>query len=143
MLSIAATIEDLLVAAMIGEKTLPRKSTTEWAFRGLSVLLGGAGVFLSVLALTRFFDMRYAADMAALISAVAVFLAAFLAASISRRYRREKTSGLNAARDELGKNIHSLIQGICSELDEPIRENPKTAMLLASLAGFLTARHNY
>lgn len=131
------------MAAVIGEKKLPRKSTMEWIFKSLSIMLGGAGVFLSVLALTLFFESRYAADTAALASAAVVFFVAYLATLVSYHYRQQRVSGLNAARAEVGKSIHSLIQGICDELDEPVRENPKTAMLLASLAGYLTARYNY
>jgi formate hydrogenlyase subunit 3/multisubunit Na+/H+ antiporter MnhD subunit len=37
------------------------------------------------------------------------------------------------------ENIQSAIAMLGEELEEPIRENPKTAMLMASLAGYIAA----
>lgn len=39
----------------------------------------------------------------------------------------------------LRENIQSAIAMVGDELEDPIRENPKTAMLMASLAGYIAA----
>lgn len=141
MPSIVTAVEELLIAAMIGEKLLPsRKSKMDWALTALSVLLGGIGVFLAVLGLNRFLEGRYTPDIAALIAAAVVLTAALLAGVAAHRFRHRKALHLGSVKDELGKNIHTLIEQICSELDEPVRENPKTAVMLAALAGFIAAR---
>jgi hypothetical protein len=138
MSGIAAAVEELLVAMIVSEKVLlPRKNVTDWALTVLAVLLGIGGVFLSVLGLDRFLEGRYPPDMAALISAVFVFIMSFLAAALAYHFRRRKISVAGTARNEIGKNIRTLIDDICGELEEPVRESPKTAVMLAALAGFL------
>lgn len=106
----------------------------------LSVLLGCTGIFLSILGLERFLEGRYAPDISALLSAAVVFAVAFIAAMTGHYLGRRKASALAAGRNEIGKNIRAVIGDICDELDEPVRENPKTAVLLAAFAGFLTAQ---
>ncbi len=39
----------------------------------------------------------------------------------------------------LKDNIHSALEVVGEELEEPIRENPKTAVMIASLAGYIAA----
>jgi hypothetical protein len=141
MQGVSAMIEDMLIAALIGEKTLlPRKGRMDWALTALSILLGVAGVVLSVLALERFLEGEYPPDRAALGAATIVLAAAFLAAAAASHCRRRKAAVPGSARDELGQNIRVLIEGICGELDGPVRESPKTAVLLAALAGFFAAQ---
>ncbi len=71
-----------------------------------------------------------------------MFAAAAFSAAVSVRMRARQRVSTSAIRAELGKNIRGLIEDVCRELDEPVRESPKTAMVLAGLAGFLAAsRH--
>jgi hypothetical protein len=144
MTGVPAMIEQILVAALVGEKTLfPRKSRTDWAFTALSVLLGGAGVFLAVLGLDRFLEGLYPPDMAALGAAAIVFAAAALAAVAATHGRRRKAAASGAARDEVGRNIRALIESVCAELEGPVRDSPKTAVLLAALTGFFSAQQKH
>lgn len=131
----SAIIEGLLLAAMAGRSHPPRKRGMERALTALSVLLGGAGVFLAVLALDRFLEQRYAPDLAALIASAAVLAGSFLAWAVAgaRRKRPDADGGLES-------ELRALLGGLCAEFESPIRENPKTAVLLAALAGFMATR---
>jgi len=140
MSGLAAVVEELLVAVILSEKVLlPRKSRTDRIFTALSALLGCAGVFLALLGLERFLETKYPEDAAALIGAGVVLLAALLIAAASSYCRRRKNSLLQAARNELRGNFRGLLDDISGELEGPVQENPKTAVLLAALAGFITA----
>jgi hypothetical protein len=141
MSGITVVIEELLMATVLAKKTsLPSKSKMDWAFMALSILLGCAGVFLSVLALDRFFEARYPLDIAALSSAAIVFTVAALIAATTYHCRHRKPPASSTDRHELESNLHVLLESICAELESPVRENPKTAVLLAAIAGFITAQ---
>lgn len=141
MSALLAVVEELVVATIISEKVLlPRKGMMDWGLTALSILLGVAGISLLILSLDRFLEKIYPADMAALILAGVVLTAAFLAAMLACRYRRQKISNIGAARRELGNNIRSLVGDVCKELDDPVRDNPKMAVILAAVAGFVTAQ---
>jgi hypothetical protein len=139
MSGIAAVIEELVMAAMLRPKvTSPRKSKMDWAFMALSILLGCAGIFLSILSLERFFEARYPLDIAALSSAgIVLAIAALIAAATYHcRHRKPPVSHQH----ELESSLHTLLESICAELESPVQENPKTAVLLAAIAGFVTAQ---
>jgi len=141
MSGIAVVIEELLMATVLAKKTsLPSKSKMDWAFMALSILLGCTGLFLSILALERFFEARYPLDIAALSSAAIVLTIAALIAAVTYHCRHRKPPASSADRHELESNLHVLLESICAELESPVRENPKTAVLLAAIAGFITAQ---
>jgi len=141
MSGIAAVIEELIMAAVLSPKiSLPRKSKMDWAFMALSILLGCAGIFLSILALERFFEAQYPLDMAALLSAGVVLSVAALIALATYHCRHRKPPAASTDRQELESSLHTLLESICMELETPVRENPKTAVLLAAIAGFVAAQ---
>ena len=141
MQGIAAVIEELVIAAVLSQKaSLPRKSKTDWAFMALSVLLGCAGVFMSILALERFFEKQYPLDLAALLTAAVILAVAMLIAVAAHWRRHRKPPASTVDRHELESSLHALLESVCAELETPVRENPKTAVLLAAIAGFITAQ---
>jgi len=141
MPGIAAIIEELVMAAVLSPKMPhPRKSKMDWAFMALSILLGCAGIFLSILSLERFFEARYPLDIAALSSAAIVLTIAALIAVVTYHCRRRKPPASTTDRQELESRLHTLLESVCVELESPIRENPKTAVLIAAIAGFITAQ---
>lgn len=142
MPSITTVIEELLIAFIIDEKLLhKRQNKMDWALIVFSVLLGGAGVFLFILGLERFLETIYSPDIAALISAAIIFVTAALAALIAYRFRHSKTTQFDTLRHSLGQNTHTLIKIICDELTDPVKKNPKTAIILAAIAGFLVTNY--
>jgi hypothetical protein len=137
MSTAAMAIEEILLASLVrGRTTFLPKGGKEWTLVVLSFLLGGAGVFLAVLGLLRFLEGRYPPDLAALVCAGAVLAAAFLAAACCRRRKAP------VAQDGLEKTLHLLIKTLYAELEGPVQENPKVAVLLAAVAGFLALRRN-
>ncbi len=138
----AGMIEDLLLNAIVGEKALPPpRSRWDWGLTALSVLLAGVAVALCVIGLVRFFEARYSPDAAALLSAAVIFAASLLALAAANICKKRKARRINAAQNDTSKNVQALVEGIAAELDGPVRENPKTAVAIAALAGFLAAKH--
>lgn len=139
MQGIAAIIEELVMAAVLSQKkSLPRKSKADWALMALSVLLGCAGIFMSMLALERFFEKQYPLDLAALLTAAVILTVAALMALAAYCCRHRKPPVPRP--HELESSLHTLLESVCVELETPIRENPKAAVLIAAIAGFITAQ---
>ncbi len=144
MAGVATAIQEMLLAAVIKQNVLaPRKSRAEWGLTALSALLACTGALLSVLGLERFLETQYLPYMAALLTAAVVFGLAALSAMAGTYLRRRKRDHLVEAQNALGQNIAALIEDACNEIEGPVRENPKMAVLLATLAGFFVARQRF
>jgi hypothetical protein len=135
MSGIISLIEPLIAAMFV-----KRTGKTEWALLILAVLCGGMGLFFLALGLYRYLENFYAAHIAALISSLLVFAVAALAMGLRKVLLSKRISSHKSVHDELTENIHVLVTGLFDELEVPIRENPKTSVALAALAGLLAAR---
>ena len=131
-----------IVAGLLagGRPQMTSASKMEWALLAFIVLCVSVDVFLLAFALYQYLTSLFPAPAAALICAAAFLAAALLAVLLRKLITSEKTRGPTSAEDELKEKIHILIAGLFNELEEPIRENPKTSMAVAALAGLLTAR---
>ena len=146
MSGIAAIVEKLLLAAVVTEKAwMPRRSKADWALAAFSVLLAGGGVSYLVLALDRYLGGVYPPYVAAVSRAACLFAAALTVAFILavRRHRHPvRTALVGDTRGALATNVHAMIESACGGLESPVKEHPKMAVLLATLAGvFLAERH--
>lgn len=115
-----------------------------WLAAVLTVMAIGFGLFATYAYLVTIYVPQAAALMVAGIAfAVALVSAGISMLYMNRRARRMVSQTLNPQPD-IAKTVTAMIDSIAEELEEPIRENPKTAIMIASLAGFLagdTARH--
>ena len=140
MSGMATVIEQLLLSAVTGEKArMPRRNRTDWVITALSVLLAGSGLFFLILALDRYLEEIYPLYIAALVCAGILFVTALVAASLTHCCRARRVPPVDNTREVLAQNITSLIEGAFAEMEGPIQESPKTAMLLAAVAGFFMA----
>lgn len=145
MSGIASVIEKLLLAAVVNEKVwTPRRNRADWALAALFALLAGAGTVFLLLALDRYLGGVYPPYIAALLCTAALFIAAFITAAVlaARRTSARKRNVINDTRGALAENIHTMLDAVYVELENPVRENPKTSVLLATLAGFFLANHH-
>jgi hypothetical protein len=88
----------------------------------------------------------YASDIAALIVGGSALMMAFLISWVGKKifWKQPFISQDIGPQGDLAKTVTQLLDSLGEELEEPIRENPKTALMVASLAGFLAggqARH--
>ena len=140
MSGIATVIEELVMATVLSPKApLSRKNKMDWAFMALSVLLGCTGLFFLILSLERFFEERYPLDLAALFSGGVVLAVAALIGLVAYNHQHKKQLTASNAH-ELEGSLHALLKNIYTELEIPIQENPKMAVLVATIAGFITAQ---
>ena len=141
MPGLTSVIEALIASTLANRpiSMLPANKT-EWALLALCTFCASAGIFFLALALYEYLEGLYAPYIAALISSALIFVIALAALALKAVLHREKTSSPQSAQDEFSQNIHVLIKDICEELEVPVRENPKTSVAIAALAGLLAAR---
>ena len=132
-----SAIEELVLATIRSDKSpRSRKGMTDWVLTALSVMLGGAGIALLAIRLDQALKESYSIETATVILSVTLLGSSFLVALILYLFRRQASpGGLFASKD-----LRSLVDGFCRQLGEPVRENPKIALLLFAIAGFFIAQ---
>jgi hypothetical protein len=133
MSALADAARELIVTAILDEKLfLPRRSGAERAFFALSALLAGIGAVFMALALDKYLEEVYSPGTAALLCGAAGLVLSLAAALLARR----RAPPARAASED---DIRVLVEALASDLEQPVRENPKTAMAIAAAAGFFAA----
>lgn len=132
------TAENILTIALVGKKLLSqRRSRMDKIFTAIAILLFGVGIFLSILGLARFLETLYRPDIAAIFTALIVFITAFFIILLKHLRNTCEKENLERAGNDIEKNLRKLVEAFYEELNEPIRDNPKMALLISALAGFL------
>ena len=123
---------------------LPRISLTGIALIMCGVVLGVMSVVTLFVAEYLYLVTLYTAPLAALgVACTALALSlltcagGMLVMSSKRSRRRARHVPQAQAQPDIAKTVSALIDSIAEELEDPIRENPKTAVAIAGLAGFL------
>lgn len=143
MSGIEAALADLALAAVTGRPApAPQMRFTVWGLRALALLCVVVTVLFLALALDRHLSLSRPGDAAALAVAAAFALAGLLAAAAPRIFCRcggDDAPAVSDAAEELRASLRAIIGDALHEIEGPVRENPKSAMALAALAGFLAA----
>lgn len=142
MSDIASVVEELVIASLFSEKAaVPRKSMADWALMAMSALLAGAGILFLILSLNRYLEEIYTPKISAFAMAGCLFLMAFIPVLGMRYLRARRVAPVRSARHPLADNLRLLIEAVCVELEEPVKDNPKAAVALAAFAGFLATNN--
>ena len=137
-MNISPIVKQLLINGLIthsAAKGVKRGST--WA--GVIVLAGGIAFvglfFLSYASYGFLLDYFTVAGAAGIVGGALMLLSA-LTAGIGYMAYKGKFEKAASKNDGLLDTIESTLQSALSGFDEPIKDNPKTALLMAALAGF-------
>jgi hypothetical protein len=112
----------------------------EWILLAFVGLCAMADVFLLTLALYQYLLAFFAPFAAALISAAVFFAVAVVAAAIRKFIIMEQASKHKSAEDKMKDDIHVMMTSLFNELEGPIRDNPKAAVAIATLAGLFAGQ---
>ena len=140
MSALLQTAEQMLVNRIISN-AMPFTGRTKAglglaALTGLLVLTGfGFLVYAAFLWMNANYEPQVAAFYAGA-GAFALAIITTLAAYLIMQYKQRRAE---KARQELLQTIHLAMDVADEELSKPINENPKTTLLLASLAGYILA----
>lgn len=140
MSGITSAIEALITSTFVNKVFMLRINKTKWILLAFCILCISIAIFFLALALYQYLVSLYAPYIAALISSALIFTAAIAAIILNAFLQRKNAVSHQSAQDEFSENIHVLIREICNELEVPIRENPKTSVIIAALTGLVAAR---
>lgn len=111
----------------------------EWGYGLLAVMTGALATAFLTAALYMALSALYSPIIAALLTGLGLCVAAlgfvWLAGRAARRAEQQEWLNVDAMSDRLQGNLDDLL----GDLEQPVKDYPATALIVASLAGFLTA----
>ncbi|HRJ13259.1 MAG TPA: phage holin family protein [Alphaproteobacteria bacterium] len=134
-----------VVGHLVMDKLISGRPSPISKNKSYHVMMGFAGLFVVVavifllMALYQYLLVQYAPDMAALMTAGASFaiaIIAVLAGHTIRAYHRPK---IDSTLHDLRSQLESALKSMEGDWEKPIRENPKTAVALSALVGYILA----
>ncbi len=138
-MSVAPIVRDILIKGVLAGSAVQtaKTKTTGW---GLYALAGGVGcigfVFLSIAGyglLLESFPMPVAAAMTGsviMLISIAIGLSGYYGMKKKKIIRKPVFDG------GVGETIESTFKSFLEGFEEPVKDNPKMALLMAALAGF-------
>jgi len=139
MPDLAAILHEFIVPMLPDREKIARLKIG-LALNTLFILFALIGTIFAVIAVDRYLQNRYTPEVAALSVAALLFAVALLARISKYFILKKKVSPAKSAAPGAADGTYASIKGIFEELEEPIRENPKTALALAALAGMLLGK---
>ena len=141
-------VKQLLIDGVLNSRLspFPKLSATGVIFGGMASVLAVTAMVFALMTEYLWLRALYAPYLAALVTAgTAVFLSLVAAwiSSIAMKRGRERNALSRGPSPDIAKTLSSLIDSFGDELEQPIRENPKTAVMLASLAGFMAGDRSH
>ena len=140
MASYMPLIEKMIISSMTGSHSSPRLVTPERILTALSLVLISTGLVFGLYAEYIWLKTFLLPHVAALIVSGSAFVLALVFIAIGKDMYKANEKKMTAGHSgDVTKVIRQIMESLGAELEQPVRENPKTAMMLASLAGFAAA----
>lgn len=140
-MSFSPVIKQVITQGILGSaKAKVRYNTAGIALFGLAGSVGFLGLVFLAIAWNNYLLSAYSAPVAAAVTGGSVLLLALVISGCGYWIlRRRKSAGnlIPAKEKEVEDMIDLVLDSMLSELEEPIRQNPKTAMAIAGLAGLV------
>jgi hypothetical protein len=114
-----------------------------WILIGVAVYCGLTGLLFIDFAFYQYFILHITPSLAALATAGIIFLeggVTLLLRHILMRSKKKSMPHFGEASNDFHVDIHAFAHHLYRDLETPVRENPKTAAMLAALAGWAFAR---
>lgn len=139
---LGAAIKRFATDQAAGKKSPAIFFSAENFFMVAALIFAGSGLFFVIFAGYAWLKQFYVPEVSALFVAGAAYAAAaglVIIGNIIRHYKRIAVA--NYSEDSIVA-IKKVVESLSKELEDPIRDNPKTALMIAGLAGFTAAdRH--
>ena len=129
----------ILSVLMNGTGMSEKKNQFGLGLAALSLFLALAGLGFLIAAGYAFLLDAYDEKTATLYMAVIIFGCTAVTSLTAYTLFKFRQRRLRSLQRTITDNIHSAINAVSDELEGPIRDNPKTAALIAGLAGFAAA----
>lgn len=151
MAAFAPVLKQLMLDGIMNSPAMPRMPHITLAgvlflwFAGVMIVMSvGFTLFAEYIYLTAIYNPATAAIGVACTGLVIAMLSAATGMLAMDKKTDKRPVQNTGPQPDIAKTLTGLIDSLAEEMEDPIRENPKTAIMIASLAGFLagdTSRH--
>ncbi len=141
MASFAPPLEHLLATLIKEDPARVSKDPAGTALTVLATFFGLAGLGFLSAAGYGWLQEQYGVRVATLYMGGGTLALAALCAIIASMIVYARQVKAKTYAKIVMENIHSAIHTVTQELEEPIQENPKTAALIATMAGYMAAKN--
>lgn len=132
--------EKLIIERLItNDLPMVRRNKVGVGLISLSAALFAIGLGFFIYGTYLWLGVHMTADMAALYTATLVMVLSLLSAAGAYMFMRYRKKKMRQMRHEITKAVAQSIEGADDELSAIVRENPGTAMLVSTLAGYMVA----
>lgn len=121
--------------------SLASRNKSQTFLMGFAAIATIAAFIFLLIAMDKMMTREYSADIAALITGLSALLIALVAAGSAYAMRHFRRSKFERKAHEFKHHMETTLKNLEGDWDSPIRENPKTAMALAGLVGYLLGDH--
>lgn len=140
MTSLIPLIQQMMIGNMVGKTTIPPLSFIPMGLRLMSCILLLAGIFLIIYAEYIWLGTFLPLHLSILLTSFTTIILSVIIGFMSRIFKHPKST----APDSLPLDITALLTTILSSFDEDlegaIKNNPKIAVTLSTLGGYMTGR---
>lgn len=131
-------IEQIVLSMLMQGFSRPKRNPAGAAL-AVALIFSVVGVSFLIAAGYEWLLMQHGLQTARLYTGAICITLALVAAAAAGAFYSYKRAKAETYYLVLRENVQSAIAMLGDEMEEPIRENPKTSILLASLAGYIAA----
>lgn len=123
-----------LGSRMAPPKPQDRLNQTLYAVAGV---LGVVALICMAAAFSYWLRQQYPPDVAALVAGLGILALALLVAAAGYAYSVIRKNKIEAVGDEIKDKVLKVLESVADEMEDPIRDHPKSSVAIATLAGYL------
>ncbi len=137
---IAGLISQLVMDGVIAHSRNKAESIKkEWGYLALAGISGVIALSFLTSALYMGLSVVFTAPIAALLTGLSIGVVSLLCLYAANRTERRAKVNSILQQQMTSAELTEKMEGLLQEIEQPIKENPATALVLAALTGFMTA----
>jgi cytochrome c biogenesis protein CcdA len=140
MTSLIPIIQHLILGNMAERTTVPRFSSVKIILRTLSLILLLAGLFLAIYAEYMWLGIFLPSYLAALITSLTLIILSIGIGFFGGIFNHKKSEQSHSSPADISSLLTEILSSLDEDLESTIRANPKMAVILSSLGGFMAGK---
>ncbi len=130
--------EQLLMMGALGSRMTPRPQDRLYqTIYALSGILAVIALICMAAAFSYWLRQQYAPDVAAMVAGLSMLALALLVAAAGYAVSVIRKNKIEAVTDEIKNKVLNALESVADEMEDPIRDHPKSSVAIATLAGYL------
>lgn len=140
MTSFIPIIQHMIIGNMVGKTTVPRFSSAKMVLRSLSLILLLTGLSLAIYAEYIWLGIFLPAHLATLMTALTLVLLSIGMGFMGGLFNNRKAAQPTSNPVDIATLLTDILSSLDEDLEGAIRTNPKIAVALSTLGGFMAGK---